>query len=144
VCGKIGAKPFFLRRTGFAAADILAFAIQYDDVPSAEFVAVVAGLWVTGSEAKIVEVRRGARSMKLVVAGSRAGARFHAAPSLVVTCEIFFAAIRVGEITDGHDGARDLDEQFCRGFCARKILAVSDVTGPDKDGCLIGRCRGPR
>src|SRR5260370_37476463 len=31
--GKISAQPFFLGRAGFAAADILAFTVQHDDVP---------------------------------------------------------------------------------------------------------------
>src|SRR4029077_959356 len=115
----------------------LTFAIQHNNVPSAEFVAVVAGLWVTGSGAKVDKVRRGAGSVKLVVAGSRAGAGFHAAPSLVVATEILLAAIRISKITDGHDRAGNLYEQFCRGFCARKILAVSDVTGSDKNCHLI-------
>src|SRR6266481_242836 len=143
VCSEIGAKPFFLRRTGFAATNVLTFAIQHNNVPSAEFVAVVAGLRVTGSGAKIVEVRRGAGSVKLVVAGSRAGAGFHAAPSLVVTCEVFLAAIRISKITDGHDRAGNLYEQFCRGFGTGKVLAVGDVTSSDEDSCLIRR-RGGR
>src|SRR5712664_524015 len=69
--GEIGAQPFFLRRTGFAAADVLALTVQHDDVPGTEFVAVVAGLPVAGSGAKIIEVRRGARGATLVVVWRR-------------------------------------------------------------------------
>src|SRR5260370_3330453 len=41
---EIAPPPFLLRRTGFAAADVLAFTGPLDDVPRSEFVAVVAGL----------------------------------------------------------------------------------------------------
>jgi len=68
--GKIGAQPFFLGGTGFAAADVLAFAIQDDDVPRSEFVAVVAGLRVASGRAKIIEIRRGTGSVELVIAGA--------------------------------------------------------------------------
>src|SRR6266852_610821 len=55
--GEVRAQPFFLGRTGLAAAGILAFAIQHDDVPGAQFVAVVSGFRVAGRGAKIVEIR---------------------------------------------------------------------------------------
>jgi len=45
--GQVGAQPFFLGSTDFAAADVLALAVQHDDMPGAKFVAVIAGLWVT-------------------------------------------------------------------------------------------------
>ena len=96
--GEVGAKPLFLRRTCLTAADILAFAIEHDDVPGAEFVAVIAGLGVSGSGAKIIKVRCGAGSVKLVIAGGRPGAGFYAAPSLVVTGKILLAAVGVGEV----------------------------------------------
>src|SRR5258708_25085363 len=102
--GEIGAQPFFLGRTGFAAADILAFAIKQNDVPGSEFVAVIAGLWVTGSGTKIVEIRCPASGMKLVIAYCGAGARFYATPSLVVADKILFRAIGIGEVADSHDG----------------------------------------
>src|SRR5260370_971714 len=89
VRGEIGAQPFLLRRTGFAAADVLAFAVQHDDVPCSEVVAVVAGLWVAGSGAKIIEVRRGAGGTKFMVARRRTRAGFRAAPSLALAGEMF-------------------------------------------------------
>src|SRR5258707_7494357 len=137
---EIGAQPFFLGRTGLTAADILAFAIQRNDVPGSKFVAVVAGLWVTGSGAKIVEVRGGAGSMKFVIAGGRPGAGFCATPSLVVTGEILLAAIRIGEVADSHDGASELVEELGGGFRAGKILAIGDVARTDEDhGLIVGR-----
>src|SRR6267154_195596 len=135
--GEIGAQPFFLGRTGFTAADILAFAIQHNDVPGSQFVAVVAGLWVTGGGAKIVEVRGGAGSMKFVIAGGRPGTGFCATPSLVVTDEILLAAIRIGEVADSHDGAGELVEELGGGFGAGKILTIGDVASTDENRRLI-------
>src|SRR5712664_4793464 len=54
---EVRAQPFILGRTGLAAADGLALAVQHDDVPRTKFVAVIAGLQVTGSSAKIMKVR---------------------------------------------------------------------------------------
>src|SRR5260370_509838 len=135
--GKIRAQPFFLGRTGFTATDILAFAIQHNDVPGSQFVAVVAGLWVTGSGTKIVEIRCPASGMKLVIAYCGAGARFYATPGLVVADKILFRAIRIGEVASGEDCARDLDEQLRSGFGAGKVLAIGDVTSPHENGGLI-------
>src|SRR3984893_442736 len=95
VRGKIRTKPFLFRGACFAADGILALAIQHNDVPRAEFVAVVAGLGVAGSGAKILEVRCGARGMKLMIASRRTRAGFHPAPSLVVALEVFLGAVRV-------------------------------------------------
>src|SRR6267154_2159623 len=141
--GEIGAQPLFLRGAGVAAANVLAFAIQNDDVPGSELVAVVTGLGVTCSGTKIIEVRGGTGGMKFVIARSRPRAGFYAAPSLVVTLEIFLAAIRIGEVAGDHNSAGDLLEQFCGGFCAGKILAISDVAIADENGGVVagrGRC----
>src|SRR6266851_5507312 len=135
--GEIGAQPFFLRRTGFAATVVLAPAVQHDDVPCSEVVAVVAGLWVAGSGAEIIEVRRGAGGTKFMVAGSRTRAGFRAAPRLVVAGEIFLAAAGVGKIADGHDSAGDFVEELCRGFRTREILAIRDIARADEDCSLL-------
>src|SRR5713226_9554290 len=135
--GKIRAQPFFLGRTRFTATDILAFAIQHNNVPGSQFVAIVAGLWVTGSGAKIIEIRCPASGMKLVIAYCGAGARFYATPGLVVADKILFRAIGIGEVASGEDCARDLDEQLRSGFGAGKVLAIGDVTSPHENGGLI-------
>src|SRR5712664_2208671 len=135
--GEIGAQPFLLRRTGFAAADVLALAVQHDDVPRSKLVAVVAGLRVAGSGAEIIEVRRGARGTKFVVAGRRTRAGFRAAPRFVVAGEIFLAAVGIGEIANGHDSAGDFVEELCRGFRTREILAIRDIARADEDCSLL-------
>src|SRR5437899_6354241 len=142
--GEIRAQPFFLGRTGFTTADILAFAIQHNDVPRSQFVAVIPGLWITGSSAKIIEVRGGASSMKFVIAGRRPCAKFCAAPSLVITDEILFRAIWIGEVADSHDGASESVEELGGGFRAGKVLAIGYVPSSDKNCCLIPSSRGLR
>src|SRR5215471_15831127 len=54
--GQVLTQPFFLRRTGLAAADFLAFRIQNDNVPGTKFVTVVAGLGIACGRAKIPEI----------------------------------------------------------------------------------------
>src|SRR5580692_12540182 len=104
---EVRAQPFFLRRTGFAATYGHAFAVQYDNVPLSQFVAVVAGLGVSRRRAEIIKIRRRSRRMKLVIARSRPRAAFGAAPGLVVAIEILLATIRICEIAHGHHRARD-------------------------------------
>src|SRR6266403_4880682 len=78
--GEVRAQPFSLRRTGVASSNSLAFAVQRDDVPFSEFVAVVAGLRVSRRHAEIVKVGRCSGRMKFVIAWSGPGAGFDAAP----------------------------------------------------------------
>jgi len=137
--GKISAKPLFLWRAGFTAADVFAFAVQNDDVPGAEIVAVVAGLWVARGSAKIIEIRRGCGRVKLMIAGRRARARLGAAPGFVITLEILFAAVWISKVARGEDRAGNLVEQFRGSFCAGGILAVGDVTGTYKNRGLLRR-----
>src|SRR5580700_7388984 len=125
--GEIDAQPFFLRRTGLAAADILALTVQHDDVPSSELIAVVAGLWIARSCAKIIKVRSCSGRMKLMIPGRRPGARLSAPPGFVVADEIFLAAVGISEITDRHNRAGNLIEQFCGGFRARGGGAIGNV-----------------
>src|SRR3981189_2045769 len=130
--GEISTQPFFLGRTGFATADVLALAVQHDDVPRSEFVAVVASLRVTGGGSEIVEIGCRTSGMKLVIARCGPGARFYAAPGLVVAGEIFLAAVRIGEVADSHYSAGDLDEQFCGGFRSGKILQSAMSPAPTR------------
>jgi len=96
VRGKVSAEPLSLTRTGFAAADFLALAVQDNDMPGAKLIAVIAVLGVSGGGTETVEIRSRAGGMKFVIAGSGAGARFYAAPGLVVAViELFLRTIRI-------------------------------------------------
>jgi len=70
--------------------------------------------------------------MKLVIAQRGPGARFYAAPSLVVAGEIFLLPSGYAR-SRRRDCARDLDEEFGGGFCAGKILAIGDVAGTNEN-----------
>src|ERR1700722_11542524 len=65
---QVRAQPFFFHRTSLAATDLRALAVQHDDMPRTEFVAVIALARVAGICAEIIEIRCGAAEMKLVVA----------------------------------------------------------------------------
>src|SRR5215467_5574773 len=98
---QIGAEPFFLTRAGVTAADFGALAVENDDVPGAEIVAVIAVVWIAGGGAEVLEVVRCAFLMKFVIAWGGACAAFHAAPGFVVANEIVFAAVGIGEVAGG-------------------------------------------
>src|SRR6266481_5436018 len=98
---EVCAQPFILGRTGLAAADGQALAVQHDDVPFSEFVAIVAGLRVSRRLAEIVKVGRRSGRMKFVIAWSGPSAGFDAAPGLVVANEILFGAVAIREIAVG-------------------------------------------
>src|SRR2546426_12787540 len=82
--GEIGPQPRFLRRAG-AHVDV---AVQRNDVPGAEIVAVVAQPGRPGLRPEVAEVTRGARRVMVVVAGRGAGARLVPAPRRGVALRI--------------------------------------------------------
>jgi len=142
--GEIGTKPFFLRRTGAAAANVGAFTVEDDDVPGCEIVAVVAGFGVARSGTEVIKVGSGTGRMKFVIAGSGAGTGLGAAPGLVVAAEIFGSAVGIGEVTGSEDCAGDLVEELGGGFGTGRVFAVGDIAGADEDGGLGVRLLGAR
>src|SRR6266581_2225529 len=92
-----------------------------------------------GSSAEIIEIGRGSGRTKFVIAWGRTSAGFRAPPGLIVALEIFLAPLRISEVSNGHNRARDLVEQFRGGFGARKVRAISDVACTDKHHSLIVR-----
>src|SRR5262249_41170258 len=105
---KIGAQPLLLRRPSLAAADITAVAVDHDEMPGAEIVAVVAFGRVAGRRAKVREVAGRARGMILVMAGGWMGAAFVSPPGGVITVVVLIErAVGVGVIPRREDRARD-------------------------------------
>src|ERR1700739_3677850 len=93
---EIGAQPLNRARIRVASADVLTFTVEHDDVPSAEFVAVVTILGISGGRAEVIEVGRPARGVEFVIACGWPRSRFHMTPCLVVALEIFYAAVGIG------------------------------------------------
>lgn len=115
-----------------ASANRETFAVKHDNVPSAKFVAVIAVLTLACGGAKIIKVGRSANGMELVIANGGPGTSFQAAPRLVIALEILFGSVRVSQIADGHDGSRDLLEEFRGSFGAGEFAAIGDVAGTDQ------------
>src|SRR5690349_2035605 len=132
--GEVGTEPALLGRAGIAAAHVDAFAVEDDDVPGSQLIAVITGSGVASGSAKIVEIGSGGRGVELMIARGRARAGLHASPGLVVAGEIFFAAVGIGQVTDGDDGAGNLLEEFGGGFRSGKVAAIGDVAGADENG----------
>src|SRR5262249_17065135 len=134
---KVGAEPLFLARASVAAADFGALAIENDDGPRSRIVDVITVVWIGGGGAEVLEVVRCASLMKFVVAGGRACAVFHAAPSFVVALKILFAPVGIGKVAGGEDSAGDFLEELGGCFRAGEILAVRNIACADEDGCGV-------
>src|SRR5580698_10616943 len=105
---EVSAQPFLLTRSRVAAANFSAFAIQHDDVPRAEIVAVIALLWITGCSPEIIEIRSRATRMEFVIAHCWLRAGSYTTPGFVVAIvELFLCAGRISVVADGEDLAGD-------------------------------------
>ena len=102
-------QPPPLRRCRFTASDGGTLAIQDNDVPRAEIVAVVglAGLSRDGS--KIPGVTRGATLAVLVITWRRPRTFFEATPGRSITFgELLVAPVRISQITYGKNCPGDV------------------------------------
>ena len=131
VGGEIGAQPLHLGRRGGGRDQAGAAAIQDDDVPGAEVVAVVALLRVPGRAAEVAEVPGGVRRLVVAVAGRRLGARLVLSPARVVAGVVLRQrAVVVGGVAGREHRARDAADERRRGVVAGR-LALRDVAGTD-------------
>src|SRR5262245_19419947 len=104
VRGEVPPEPGLLRRAGVTAADFAAVAVERDDVPGADVVAVPAPSWPSGAGAPVREVARGASSVVLVIPGGRPGQGPQGPPAGLVTLrEVVEAAVLVGKIAERSD-----------------------------------------
>ena len=137
---QVGPQPALLGRACRAAAgDLAAVAVQHDDVPGAQVVAVVARARRAGRRAEVGEVGSGLPGV-LVVAERRARAgRVPAPGGRVAAGEGRGIGHRVGVVAEREDRAGEAVEQAGGGLVA-VVVAGGDVTGADEDG----RPRGGR
>ena len=112
-----------------AAADLVAVAVQHDDVPGAEVVAVPALARGGRGRAEVVEVAGSAGGAVLVVAHGRLDARLVAAPARV---EAAGELVRVAVVLLGV--ARDGDRAGERVEQARDRLVAARPAGGDVGG----------
>ena len=129
------AQPLFLRRTRLAAADLGAFAVEYDDMPGTNIVAVITRERIACRGSEIIEIRCCAAGMKFMIAGRRACARFELSPSRsVAIVKLLRRAGGIGVVSCGKNFAGDFVEEFCSRLRAGKVRAIGDVTRADEHG----------
>src|SRR5579862_8615220 len=134
MCAQILSQPRLLGRTRLAPANILALSVECHDVPSAQFVAVVAFRRIAGSRTEIVEVRSAARAVKLVIPRDGTRSRLKCAPGFVITIREFFrSSIGERQVADGGNGAWDSFDDVGGSLCAGNDGAVRDVTRRQQD-----------
>src|SRR5213596_3394060 len=103
-------------------------AVQGDDVPVAQVVAVVALGGIARRRAEVAEVAGGPGCVVLVVAGYRLGAGFVPAPGRVVAIGVVAArGVGVGVVPGHEHGARDGVEQV-RGEGVPVPGAIGDIS----------------
>src|SRR5258707_1201790 len=84
VSSQIGAQPPNLARTRVATPNVLAFAVQHNDVPRSQLITVIAILRCR-RRSEVIEVRPRAHDVKFVVTRCRPRSCLPATPRLVVT-----------------------------------------------------------
>src|SRR5207247_668829 len=136
---EVGAEPLDLCRGGGSRHERWAAAVQYDDVPGAEVVAVVALLGVAGGRAEIAEVAARVGRLVVQVTGRRLRARLVPPPGQAVTGGVLRGgAVVVGVVAVGEDGARNRVEQAGRRRGA-ELTALGDVPRThQRDGAGAG------
>ena len=130
VGGQVRLEPQFLRRAG-RRGDV---AVQHDDVPGAQVVAVVELSRVARRRPEILPIARRTRTEPLHVPGRRPRARLVPAPRGVITVDkIWGAAARAQYvIAEREHGAGDRVENRGRGFVIGAV-APRDVPGAHQD-----------
>jgi len=140
---EVRTQPFFLLRALLASAYLVAFAVEHDDVPRPQVIAVVAFLWITRIRTEIVEVWRGAVGMKFVVSYRRKRSVFVASPGgLLAIPEFLRGAAFVSVVACGEYDAWNRVEKLRCGFSARQILASGNVTSSHEN--WHSACNGSR
>ena len=140
VRGQVGTQPLDLRRRGRRRDQLRAAAVQHDDVPGAEVVAVVALLWVARGGSIVAEVPRCVSRLVVALTGRRLGARLVPSPAQVVAAVVLGkGAVVVGGIAGREHGAGDAVEQHRCGVISGRA-ALRDVAGADEG--YWARCRG--
>src|SRR5256885_12567253 len=128
--GQVLLQPLSLLGGSIAATNLIALTVERDDVPRAHFVTVKTLRWIAGSLAEIARVARGAAAAVFVVPWRWPGAIFKASPRSAVTClELLVGTVRISQVTDSKNRARDFFDQLGSGLCAHQIIAGRDVAG---------------
>src|SRR5262245_39766637 len=108
---QVGAQPLLLWRSCLTA-DKRTIAVEHDNVPCPEVVAVIALVRVPGGGAEIIEVALGARRIILMVTGRRACTRQVTTPRGIVAIGVLgIRAVGVHRIAEGRNRPRDSVEQ---------------------------------
>src|SRR2546426_5636357 len=130
--GQIGLEPLLLSRAD-AGGDVRIVAVQYDDVPGAEVVAVVALGGVAGLRSPVPEVpRRGRARVVVAVAGHGGGAGLVTPPARREAVLVDGGgAAGVGAVAHHEHAARDGVEDRGGGFVVGAV-AARHVAGPDQ------------
>ena len=131
---EIGSQPLLLQR----ARCVRHVAVQGDDVPIAEVVAIVALRWIAGRRAEVPEIAGGSGSAVLVVARNRPGPSFLPAPRRSVAVRVVGArTVGVRVVAGDEHRAGDGVEQVRREGIPVQA-AVGDISGPNKYGTACG------
>src|SRR5205085_7961370 len=96
---QIGAQPLLLRRA-WRATSALAVAIEHNNMPRPEIIAVISFGWVSGHRSPIIEIPARISGHILVVPRGWLCTRFVSTPGrVIIICKSYVTAIGVREIS---------------------------------------------
>src|SRR5580700_3453046 len=132
------AQPLLLSRSGSTAAHVGAFAVQNNNVPPGQIVAVVALPRIARSGSKVVDVPGCTVIVVLVVSGSRARTIFESPPSRPVAFrKLLIAAIWIRQVSGSEYCAWNVLDELGSSVCPRQVVTTCDVTGSHQHSVLL-------
>src|SRR5260370_26110359 len=111
------------------AANFSALAVQRNNVPLPEIVAVICSLRITRNRTPIARVTRRAAGTVFVIPRRRAGEIFEASPGRSITVgELLVASIWISQIASRKNCSRYFFDQLCSRIRSGKIVTTGDIS----------------
>src|ERR1700723_822787 len=137
---QIRGQPLFFDGARLAPANFLALAIEHEDVPSTQFVAVEAFFRIARDGPEIIEIWSRSTGMKFVVADGWSSPRFVSPPGGIVALgELLGGAFLIGIVARRENRARNRLQELRSRLGTGYISTVCNVPGPDQNGITFAR-----
>jgi hypothetical protein len=133
---EIAPEPLRLGVVRLATVDSPAVAVQHDDMPGAEVVAVVVA--IVGAASRAEEIPIALRVLRGLIVVSRRGLRLVLELSprgAVALFELLGSPILVGQVTEGRDRRIRIFGEDARGCLVALMVAFGDVAGREQYLC---------
>lgn len=138
VISEILPEPLRLLGSCIATADLRALAIQRDNVPLTQIVAVVLLVRIARRGAEVVDVTGRADAVVFMISRCRPRTVFKSSPGgAVAVSEVLIGSAGIGKVTDSEHSSWNFVDELCCGIRAGRIVQLAD-SGADEDGIGVG------